>query len=537
MRSPRGLIAALTAFCALACGAPFASAQSVNTTTLHIYLPGIFEGCTATSATSTPAFRSVMDLTRPSAFLPNNFGRLTGVHGPIASAELISLKPQTVVYTIDPSFRWSNGDPFSIKDLSNAVAIGKASRATWADGYHHIVSQAIGPKLKTLRVVFDNQYSEWAGMFRALEHRTLNAPCAQTQVVSQPSLGPYSLLSLSSNVAVLQANEAWPHSDHLYRTIIMEAGADADRISATPFVDLRYAFTAEDLTASSSHADRSAKIGISNHLATIFYSPRRYLTSQVSVREYLSASLSRQLLINKLVGERTFSVATANSNLIGQSQIGYNGTSGLSPVTQMTLPDRSGTPFIGTGDCATCAQAMLGTGRGLRQTAGRTTFNGTPLTLRLAVGPSTQMQKLSLLIQSQWLAAGVAVYVARYGSDFAASNAVAYGASDAALVEQLIGPVATSAASWYGPRRMDQLDAGWRSTLANEAAAQALSTFNPVDALTSWRALDGEIATNFWARPLFSLPFYLRWSSSISKVVPGNSIDSLVCQVTLWNAL
>jgi len=536
MKHPRGFIAALAVFATLCGNAVFASAKDVNTDTLHLYLPGSFSGCTSTSDSSSPAFRSLMDLTRPSAFLPNSIGRLIGVRGPIASAELISLKPQTVAYTIDPSFQWSNGDPFSITDLTNAIALGKSSNAIWADGYHHIVSHTIGPKLKTLRVVFDNQYSEWAGMFRALEHRALAAPCSPTQIVAQPSLGPYSLLSLSSKVAVLQANEAWPHYEQMYRTIIVEAGAAANQIGATPFVDLRYSFTSEDLTASSSHADRSGKIGVSNRLSTILFSPRRYLPSQPTVREYLSASLNRQLLINELVGEQTFVVAPANSNLIGQAQIGYSGTSGLSPVTQMTMPDNSGTPFTGTGDCMKCAAAMIGTGRGLRKSLGVATYNGVPLTLRLAVGPSPVMQKLGWLVQSQWRKAGVGVYVARYPTDLAAANAVAFGASDAALIEQSVGPVSKSATSWYGPRRSNQLDAGWRSEAGNGAAIQALSTFNPINAMSSWRALDAEIARNFWARPLFSLPYYLRWSSSISAVIPSNSLDGLICQVTLWNA-
>ena len=536
MKRPRGLIAAFAAFAILGSNVPFASAKTVNTDTLHIYIPGTFNGCTSTSETSTAAFRSIMDLTRPSAFLPNSFGRLIGVRGPVVSAELTSLNPQTVVYTIDPSFLWSNGDSFSVSDLTDLIAIGRESQATWADGYHHIVSQTIGPKLKTLRVVFDNHYSEWAGMFRALEHKGLAAPCSHSQIVAQPSLGPYSLLSLSTKIAVLQANEAWPHYEQLYRTVIVEAGAAADEIGATPFVDLRYSFTSEDLTASSSHTDRLGKIGISNHLATILYSPRRYLPSQSAVREYLSAALNRQTLINELVGEQTFSVATANSNVIGQSQIGYSGTSGLSPVTQMTMPDNSGGVFTATGDCGSCAASMLGTGRGLRRLSDVTTFNGTPLVVRLAVGPSPRMQQLATLVQAQWRVAGVGVFVARYRTDLAASNAVAYGASDAALVEQTVGPVASSAASWYGPRRSDQLDAGWRTESGNAAGIAALSTFNPVDGLHSWKLLDDEISRNFWARPLFSLPYYLRWSSSISTVLPSSSMDGLICQVTLWNA-
>ena len=534
MKRPRGFIAALAAIAVLRIAGSNAIASSVNTATLHVYLPGEFAGCTATSSTSTPALRAILDLIRPSAFLPNSVGRLIGLRGPIASAELTSLKPQTVVYTIDPKYRWSNGDRFSIADLTNAMTLGMKSAASWADGFHHIVSFTVGPAQRTLRVVFDDHYSDWSRMFRALEHNPPPEPCVSSAIVGRPSLGPYTLLSLSSSIAVLQANESWPHYEQMYRTVIVEAGAPATRIGATPFVDLRYSFSTQDVMASSSNSDRSSKIGISNRLATLMYSPRRFLTSKLPVREYLSAALNRQYLINSLIGEQTFAAATANSNLIGQAQVGYTGDGGLSPVTQMTLPDKVNVPFTGTGDCRTCAEALLGGGQGLSRQLDKTYFNSSPLVVRLAVGPSLTMQKLARLIQGQWKVAGVDAFIATYHTDLEAVNGLAYGASDVALVEQVVGPVGSSAASWYGPRRTNQLDPGWRSQEGDAAAIRALSTFNPVDALSSWSLLDQQIATNFWARPLFCMPYYLRWTSTITGVVPSNSLDGLVSQMTLW---
>jgi hypothetical protein len=535
MRSPRGLIAALTAIAVLGVSGANAQASSVNTGTLHLYLPGEFAGCTATSSQSTPALRAILDLVRPSAFLPNSIGRLIGSRGPITSAELTSLQPQTVVYTIDKRFHWSNGDLFSINDLTNAITSGTASNASWADGFHHIVRFNVGPAKKTLRVVFDNHYSDWPRMFRALEHRQATTNCRPEAVVAQPSLGPYNLLSLSSSIAVLQANEMWPHYEQLYRTVIVEAGSPSTRIGATPFVDLRYAFTTQDLVASSSQGDRSAKIGISNRLATLLFSPRRFLTSQLVVRKYLSAALNRQVLINRFVGEQTFAASPAASNLIGQAQIGYDGGGGLSPVTQMTLPVTSNVPFTATVDCQTCAEALLKLGNGLVRIGENATFNGSLLAVRLAVGRSPASQHLGHLIQQQWKLAGVETYVAAYETDKRAAEALANGSADVALVTPVLGPVGSSAASWFGPRRENQLDAGWRSPAGDAAAFLALSTFNPVDALSHWNLLDEQISTNFWARPLFALPYYLRWSSGVTGVVPSNSMDGLVCQLTLWS--
>ena len=53
----------------------------------------------------------------PSAFLTTSAGNLYGENGPIASAELTSLTPETVKYTITPNEKWSNGTSFNGNDL------------------------------------------------------------------------------------------------------------------------------------------------------------------------------------------------------------------------------------------------------------------------------------------------------------------------------------------------------------------------------------------------------------------------------------
>jgi ABC-type transport system substrate-binding protein len=542
--SPRGFIAAVAAAISLSTSFAVPSFAEANTQTLHVYVPGSFDGCIGSSPLTTPAAHMLLDVTRPSAFLPNAINRLIGVGGPVVSAELVSLKPQTVVYTIDPKFLWSDGTPFSLDVLLQTIAFGKMSNAAWADGFHHILSTQSGPKLKTLRVVFDGHYSDWALLFRNLEtgsasnlrNLELGYGCSFEKIANRPSLGPYAIISLTRHVAVLQANTQWPNYSQMYRTIIVEAGSEASSIGATPFVDLRYQFTSMDLTASSTYVDRSAKIGVSNQLATLLFSPRRPLTQSLLVRKYVSAATDRQQLINRFVGQQTFAVAPAASNLIGQSQVGYTGGSGLSPVTQMTIPDSSNKPFLATSDCPQCATKMLGVGLGLSRSGTVASFNGAPIRLRLAVGNSPGMFALATLIQAQWRDAGIASFLAVYPSGVAAANAVAYGAADVALVSQLMNGVGSVATSWYGPRRFNQLDAGWRSVAGNAAAVEAESKFNPVDALASWRALDSEIATNFWARPLFSTPYYARWSSEVVGVVPSNSIDGFFCQMTLWSS-
>ena len=66
----------------------------------------------------------------PSAFLTTSAGNLYGENGPIASAELTSLTPETVKYTIAPNEKWSNGTALQRRRPRGLVA----ARASPAHG-------------------------------------------------------------------------------------------------------------------------------------------------------------------------------------------------------------------------------------------------------------------------------------------------------------------------------------------------------------------------------------------------------------------
>ena len=81
-------------------GASAAKSNSLNAMTVNVSLPGPFNGCTFFDAGATPTTEAINDLIVPSAFLTTSAGNLYGENGPIASAELTSLTPETVRYTI-----------------------------------------------------------------------------------------------------------------------------------------------------------------------------------------------------------------------------------------------------------------------------------------------------------------------------------------------------------------------------------------------------------------------------------------------------
>ena len=99
------------------CAGPSLLISAWSTTlTLSLALPGPFNGCSVLSPSATATTSAILDLIRPSAFLTGPTNVLFGEGGAIVSAELISLHPEKVVYTVAPKMRWSNHVAFSVND-------------------------------------------------------------------------------------------------------------------------------------------------------------------------------------------------------------------------------------------------------------------------------------------------------------------------------------------------------------------------------------------------------------------------------------
>ena len=119
-------------------GASPAKTSSLNARTIDVSLPGPFNGCTFLDPGVTPTTDAINDLIVPSAFLTSSAGNPYGENGPIASAELTSLTPETVIYTIAPKQKWSDGTPFDGADLVGWWQRARAQRSVLSDGYRDI---------------------------------------------------------------------------------------------------------------------------------------------------------------------------------------------------------------------------------------------------------------------------------------------------------------------------------------------------------------------------------------------------------------
>jgi peptide/nickel transport system substrate-binding protein len=537
----RGAVLALVAVAVLIpigrSSANAAKSNSLNSKTIDVSLPGPFNGCTFLDSGATPTTNAINDLIVPSAFLTTSAGNLYGENGPIASAELTSLTPETVKYTITPNEKWSNGTSFNGNDLVGWWLRARALRTVLSDGYRDVKTLTVANDGYSVTAVFATPYADWNLLFRDVEALGTQGSCTLSSLVARPSLGPYSVASATLNRIVLVMNKHWPIDTQRFgRIVITDAGAIPTSGNAH-FVNFSLVVNRSLVQAISSQPNVMSHIGSSSNIEEISFASARPVIKRIAVREALSWSIARQTLLNQLWGAVTFSPSVAVSALLSQGQSNYPGPSGTSPSAQTTTTTLApSTAHNGLGDCVQCAIDVLSQGGFIRTPSGWTTVNGTPLKLKMAVGPSDLDHTVATAVVGEWASIGITVKVVDVSSDVAAAVATATNADDLAVFTRpTITAVSYAARSWSGPGYADAYPSGWRSVAMTALFNQATANFNPVTATTTWLQMDQKIQSAYWVRPLFTSPSLLAWSNTLSGVTTSFSVPGLLDEVPIWS--
>jgi ABC-type transport system substrate-binding protein len=520
----------------LALGSGAAVPTNENAKTLLVSIPGPFNGCSFLDQGATASSDAVLDLVRPSAFLTSPSGDLTGATGPIASAELTSLTPETVVYTIAPHQKWSNGVAFSGIDLVAWWQRASGLASVLSDGYRSIKSIYVTNAGLTVTAVFAKPYAEWNLLFRDIEQPGTSSGCAISNLAQHPSLGPYVVKSATASRIVLAMNKTRTKDVSRFgRIVLSDSGAIPKSVSAS-YASYTLGVNRAQLDALSAHPTVLSRIGTSSAVEEMTFAPTHSLTRLLSIREALAWSPNRQTMINELWGAVTFSPLPATSALFSQGQSSYPGASAGSPTSQATTTSTLSTSAPpGFGDCISCAINALAALGYERSAHGLVDARGVRLSLRAVVGPSVVDHASAALIAKSWKALGIEVNLVEARSDANAAYAVSIGRDDVAIFTR---PTSTSASytarSWSGPAYFDAFSSGVRSASFAVLYTSAVSNFNASAANATWLALDHAILKSYWVRPLFTPPSLVEWSNDLATVYPCLSVPGFLDQVSGW---
>ena len=508
-----------------------------NARTLILALPGPFNGCTYLDPGATPTTNAVSDLIVPSAFQTTPNDGLVGSGGPIASAELTSLNPETVVYTIAPRQHWSNGQPFTVRDLVAWWRRARPLASVVSDGYRDITSMKVAPNALSVTATFHQPYADWNVLFRDVQWRGAPMGCAVGNLVRRPSLGPYEVVSATSSRIVLSMNPQWPSDTTRFGRLVLLAGSNVPSGPSEPFASYSLAVDRATFDTLSTEPWLQSHVGLSSSIEELAFAPARPLTRSTPLRKALAWALDRQALINQLWGSVTFLPTVATSALFSQGQTGYPGGAASAPVSQSgtssTTTAAATAPTL--SDCPACADAVFEAAGFHRARQGWMNGHGALLTIRVAVAPGATNRATARILLHQWRGAGIAVHEVGAASNEAASTMAANNRVDVAVLTRPTGTSPTySARSWSGPPFPNAFATGFSSAATDSLFQSALATFNPVTALSTWHIFDHAVMSSFWVRPLFTAPSLIEWTGLVTGVVGALSIPGFVDQVPGW---
>jgi peptide/nickel transport system substrate-binding protein len=506
-----------------------------NAHTLLLSLPGPFNGCSYLDQGATPTSNAILDLVRPSAFVTGANGTLVGENGAIASAELTSLQPETVRYTIAPGQTWSDGVPFTGHDLVSWWQRARSLASVTSDGYRAIQSLTLSPDALTVTAVFSTSYADWDQLFRDVEAIGPSTDCAVRNLLTRPSLGPYRVTSASRNRVVLNMNSNWPLDPNRFGRIVITDTQTLPTTANAIYAEYTLAVDGSQIQTISARPSLLSRIASSSNIEELTFAPRGFFSRNLAVRQALSWSISRQSLIEHLFGAVTLIPQVAASAIYSQGQSQYPGTIGAGLSGQSSTTTKSGSTN-GLSDCATCAIDILEQNGYHRTASGWFNRAGKLLSIRLAVGPSDLDRMVATQVESYWTTLGVGTKVIHESSEVQASQAAATSSVDVAVFARpTLTTPSYAARSWAGPPYANTFPSGVRSAAVTTLFNQASTIFNPVTAAATWLKLDQIVMKDYWVRPLFTAPSLAVWTSTLVTVQNSFTVAGFVDQLSTWS--
>lgn len=301
----------------------------------------------STVAGSNAITEMVMAQVWPQAFIVGSNDLPRTGPGLVTSAELVSVNPQTVVYTLAKRARWSDGVPITasdfIYDWHEYVAVGPSLPAFFPLAGYQAIKSVTGSKGgHVVTVVFKTSYADWNALFSDLvpAHIAARYGWARAFSGSTPkhmvSGGPFAIARVSpGKELVLTRNpHYWGTPAQLDRIVFrVEPSTSATlRALANGSVDVAQLYPSTNVTSAvlRSH-DLVETESESPELWQLVFNLADPTLSSLAVRQAVADSIDRAQLLANSVGIVSPSLGVAGNRIFADGAPGHrdNDTSQL----------------------------------------------------------------------------------------------------------------------------------------------------------------------------------------------------------------
>lgn len=453
----------------------------------------------------------------------------------LASAELVSVVPEKVVYHIDPAARWSDGTPIradafeylwheevalaSGSQASGATPAGGTSLATTL-GYRDIAS-VVGSKGGTeVTVTFRTSYADWPDLFDNLLPPTettaagWNRGFERLDRATTTSGGPWKVASWQPGVRlVLVHNPRWWGPVPDLARIVLQAVPDpttmvANLVAGRAQIIAPDGFDLGALDAVSSSPVLRSSSSLGTTMLQLVFNTEQGLLATPAVRQAIGHLVDRTKLVTDLVQPLQPLAWVDDSYLYPNVQSGYHD---------------DGQAYLGVDP--TEADTLLAAAGIVPSSTGVMESDGIPVTLTLVWAAGDPWSALvAPVIAAQLQAAGFSIDSRPVPSSSLGAAVRPGGAWDLAIVPvqaqaytSLLAPAYSTA---FGATSVDGISdlSGFDSPTIDALFTQASRQMFVVSARGIYQQIDQDLWAAMPTLPLFAEPSMLAWSSSVAGV-------------------
>jgi peptide/nickel transport system substrate-binding protein len=517
-----------------------------------------------------PTTRMVLNAVLPSPYVINSNDVPTANPEVILESEVVSIKPETIVYTLNPKAVWSDGTPITAADFAYAWQQQRGDPTTDSRtvasiaGYRDIKSVTGTNHGRTVTVVFHTPFADWKMLFAELlpahvmEKAGWDPSCTTVDPAVDLSGGPFMLGSVSAQTIVLKDNPSWWGIKPNARKISIHIASSSTQLaqwirSGYVQVALPNGVTPTFLNEVTSLPNAQSSVSLSNTQLQLELSSGPNTTLSPDMRFAISLSVDRQALVTDQADWALPNVQVADSHIYVQGESGYKASQAVSAASSSTAPpppSSTSTTVINQGGTLNfpvttspqeAAALMLASGYNRDGTGTYHSAFGAPLTLHLVVDEDDPWAKATApQLEAQLEHAGFVLSVYPAASAEQAGEVMADGFADLALLPRTISPFLSQTLAWYSPllgppgQNGSKDWTGYDNPSFNGLITAASQQLSVSAAATDYQQADLQLWSDLVALPLFNEPGTLIWNRDIAEVTTTPTNDNLLWYAQYW---
>jgi peptide/nickel transport system substrate-binding protein len=512
--------------------------------TLQVSLPDHFSGCDPVGGTVNPSTLQALSLVLPEAFVTDQDGIVQQAESFLRQAEVQSLNPLVVAYSILPNAQWIDGRAIGLSDFVATWHWGARGTGPAASQYRAIKSIKMGSTRNSVLVQFATPTSDWRTLFSPLLPST--APfrsigsCDSPSSVIDLSGGPYVIVSSSSTEIILIKNPRWWGPPTPFTFVNLGGGSDPVPGQFSGFDSFGLGevdwLSTQGLDGLTSAPGVSSEVDLSNQIVSLDFNTSKHGNVPVLVRQALAHLIDRTAIINETVAPFDTLITPAASYLLAQGQPDYPSRD-ASSAAQSYYPRKSTL----SSSNAMLARRLLERAGYSRSDGNWVDASGDPLSLTMAFPQDDHVAtQISELVKAQLGKAGIAVKSTGLSSSPDVATALREGRAKLGVIVRPTDGYPAHSASWYTKspgNAVSALWAGYQNKSDNSLAVTASENMNPTNALPLYRQLDSQLWSAVPSLPILTDSTILAWSSSLDGVVNNSYPPGTLSLILTWKVL